>query len=622
MRGLGGVEPRTRTTGFGSNTMPFHNLRQFINLLQQDKDLVVVDVPVDPHLEMAEVHRRVVAANGPALLFTKPGQKPFPVVTNLFGRADRVEKAFGKRPTEFIREAASLPHELLPPTLGRLWKKRRFFWNLSKVGTRTTRSAPVFSNAVQNADLNQLPALTCWPEDGGPFLTLPLVHTQSPSNGTENLGMYRIQIHSPGEAGLHFQIGKGGGFHLGEAESRGENLPVNIYLGGPPALILAAIAPLPENTPETLLASLVLGSKLQRGRRQEAPIDPIAECEFCLMGNAPAKVRRPEGPFGDHYGYYSLTHDYPVFRPTKIWHRPNAIYPATVVGKPKQEDFYLGDYLQDLLSPLFPVVMPQVRDLWSYGQTGYHSLSAAVIQERYHREVMMGAFRILGEGQLALTKFLLVVDRPMNIRSFTAVLVYILQRIRWERDVYIFAQLSMDTLDYTGPEVNKGSKGILIGSGEQIRDLPETIQGESPERLQKPRVFCPGCLVVEGPSFSEDSAYAANLATHSFTHDWQLVVVVDDSKRALASETSFLWTTFTRFEPARDMHFQSQKVIANQVVSTGPLVIDARMKPWYPDELFCDPQTAEKVSSRWTEYFPDRNVEMGSSDWAHLHPGH
>ena len=261
--------------------------------------------------------------------------------------------------------------------------------------------------------LDRLPAITSWPEDGGPFITLPLVYTTHPDRHGHNLGMYRMQVHDARSTGMHWQIGKGGGYHYAVAEARQQSLPVTVFLGGPPALILSAIAPLPENVPELMLASLIAGERLPQVHGQ-GPHPLVASAEFALMGEVPPGVRRPEGPFGDHYGYYSLQHDYPVFTVQRMAHRADAIYPATVVGKPRQEDFFIGDLLQELLSPLFPLVMPAVEQLWSYGETGYHSLAAAVVKQRYAREAMASAFRILGEGQLSLTKFLLVTDRRVD----------------------------------------------------------------------------------------------------------------------------------------------------------------------------------------------------------------
>jgi UbiD family decarboxylase len=572
---------------------------------------------VDPHLEIAEIHRRVIAAGGPALLFSLPGRSAFPVVTNLFGTRKRVELAFGSRPGDLVKAAAALPERLMPPSLGAFWGERATFGALARVGLRRRASGPVLEVREARPDLRRLPALTTWPQDGGPFITLPLVYTEHPDGGRHNLGMYRIQIHDATRAGMHWQIGKGGGFHYAAAESRGLALPVNIVIGGPPALILAAIAPLPENAPELLLASLMLGSRFPMAANPVGPLPVPAAAEFVLVGEVPPRERAPEGPFGDHYGYYSLVHDYPVFHCRALLHRRDAIYPATVVGKPRQEDFYIGDFLQELLSPLFPVVMPAVTDLWSYGETGYHSLAAAVVKQRYKREAMASAFRILGEGQLSLTKFLLVLDRPTDLRDFRAVLEHVLERADPRSDLYVFGNLAMDTLDYTGPRVNEGSKGVLLGVGDPIRALPREFRGEPPAGVRDARVFCGGCLVVAGPSAAEDREAAARLAAHPAFHDWPLVVLVDDAEASVRSVPRFLWTAFTRFEPAADIAAARTEIVRNHIAYHPPVVIDARLKPGFPAELFCDPETGRLVDRRWKEYFPG-GMTMGDSDQAHL----
>jgi UbiD family decarboxylase len=598
----------------------FPDLRAFLDRLRRDGDLAVVEAPVDARLEVAEIHRRVIAAGGPALLFTNVKDSDLRLVTNLFGTARRAELAFGERPLRLIKRLVHLAETLLPPTPGKLWGARDLAGEALKIGLSRRRSGPVTEIVTDDVRLDRLPALTTWPEDGGPFITLPLVYTEHPDGKGHNLGMYRLHVHDRRTTGMHWQIGKGGGFHYAVAEARGEDLPVTVFLGGPPALILAAIAPLPENVPELMLASLISGERLKRVDPPPAGRHPlVAGAEIALIGRVPPRERRPEGPFGDHYGYYSLQHDYPVFHVDRMARRRDAIFPATVVGKPRQEDFFIGDLLQDLLSPLFPLVMPGVQALWSYGETGYHSLAGAVVRERYKREAMASAFRILGEGQLSLTKFLLVTDRPVDLRDFKATLTHILERTRPETDLYIFSNLSMDTLDYTGPAVNEGSKGVWLGLGDPVRDLPREFSADSvPAGITDIRVFCPGCLVIEGPPYWQDARAAEVYITHPAFKDWPLVVLTDDAQRAAASPMNFLWTTFTRFEPAADLHAAARRVVRNHLSYQPPVLIDARMKPWFPDELFCDEETAATVNRRWKEYFPGGKVEMGDSGLGHL----
>ncbi len=597
--------------------MSFPDLRAFIDQLRRDDDLVTVEAMVDSHLEAAEIHRRVVAAGGPALLFNNVARSDFRLVTNLFGTARRAERAFGERPLRLVRRAVELAETLLPPSAPALWGARDVALDLIKVGTRRVPKGPVIDRVTSQVRLDRLPALTCWHEDGGPFITLPLVYTTHPDRRGHNLGMYRLQVHSPRTTGMHWQIGKGGGYHYAIAEARGQRLPATVFLGGPPALILAAIAPLPENVPELLLASLIAGERLPQVHGH-GPHPLIATAEFALMGEVAPHVRQAEGPFGDHYGYYSLQHDYPVFEVQRVAHREDAIFPATVVGKPRQEDFFIGDLLQELLSPLFPLVMPAVERLWSYGETGYHSLAAAVVKQRYRREAMASAFRILGEGQLSLTKFLLVTDRYVDLADFRQTLEHILARTNTETDLYVFSNLSMDTLDYTGPAVNEGSKGVWLGLGDPVRDLPKAFTATAPAGVSDVRVFCGGCLVAGAPAYAVEPGAAARLATDPAFREWPLVVVTDEPARAAASVMNFLWTTFTRFEPAADIHAAERRIVRNHIAYRGPIVIDARLKPGFPKELTCREDIAALVTRRWNEYFPSGRVEMGDSERGHL----
>ena len=581
------------------------DLRAFLDALRREGDLATIEPETDPRLEIPEIHRRVIEEGGPALLFRRPKGADFPVVTNLFGTPKRLDLAFGRKPREFVETAARAATELLPPTGEKLWAFRSFFRAALHVGTKRATHAPVTDVVEDAPDLTRLPALTQWPEDAGAFLTLPLVYTEHPGRHESNLGVYRMQIHGPRTAGIHWQIAKGGGFHYYEAEARGVALPVTIFLGGPPALILAAVAPLPEGLSELLVASLLLGKKLPMTRVPAHPHRLVADAEFALTGSVAPGARMPEGPFGDHYGYYSLKHDYPVFDVARVYRRRDAIFPATVVGKPRQEDFYIGDFLQELLSPLFPLVMPSVVDLWSYGDTGFHSLAAAVVRDRYRREAMSSAFRILGEGQLALTKFLLVTDTRRDLRDFRGLLEHVLARCRFDSDLFLFGNLAMDTLDYTGPKVNEGSKGVLLGLGDAIRDLPREFHGTLPAGARAAVVFCAGALVVDGPSFADDRAFAERLATDPSVGEWPLVVLADDAAAAAKDDRSFLWHVFTRFEPAADVHGR-REVVRNHVAFTPPVVIDARTKPWMPKVVQADPSTAALVDRRWREYFPGR----------------
>jgi len=578
------------------------DLRAFLQTLKKENELVEISAEVDPFLEIAEIHRRVIERQGKALLFTNVKNSEFPVVTNVFGTAKRLELAFAERPEKFVTRVVDMAETLLPPTFGKLWSFRDLGRTAMKIGTRTVRNAPVLERKQPSVDLEAIPFLQLWHEDGGYFNTLGLVYTESRATGKHNLGIYRMQRYDKTTTGMHWQIGKGGGFHYFEAEERNESLPVTVFMGGPPALMLAAVAPLPEGAPELMLASLLAGSKLGMAENPNGGHRFVAEAEFVLAGHVPPIERRSEGPFGDHYGYYSLQHDYPVFHVDAVFHRNDAIYPATVVGKPRQEDFFIGDYLQELLSPLFPVVMPAVRDLWSYGETGFHSLAAAVVQERYGREALSAGFRILGEGQLTLTKFLLLTDKQQDLRDFKSLFEYILARVEWERDLHIFSQTAFDTLDYASGKVNYGSKAILMGTGEAKRKLPQEFRGTPQPGIDQVEVFCPGCIVVQGPGYEKERALADRIAKSGAFDDWQLIVLHDDAEYAKTTD-KFLWATWTRFDPASDIHAKEVTLKNNHVGYSAPIVIDARMKPWYPKEVEVREDIARLVEDRWNEYF-------------------
>ncbi len=337
----------------------------------------------------------------------------------------------------------------------------------------------------------------------------------------------------------------------------------------------------------------------------EVTVQLFSEAEFAIKGIVPPHIRRPEGPFGDHYGYNSLQHDYPVFQVSHLYHRNNAIYPATVVGRPKQEDYFIGDYLQELLSPLFPLVMKGVKSLKTFGETGFHCLAAAKVADRYPREAFACGLRILGEGQLSLTKFLIVTDGDINITDFGELWTHVLERVDWQRDLFVFANVSQDTLDYTGPSVNKGSKAMIMGLGkEKKRELPRAFSGSLPPGCSEAKPYLPGTLVLQGVPYDEDSKLAEKVAFSSHCSEWPVILLVDNLGDATVSMQEFLWTFFTRFEPAADIHGSSQSVTRFHVGLNPPIVIDCRMKPWYTDVLEVDEPTRLLVDSKFTKMIP------------------
>jgi UbiD family decarboxylases len=575
--------------------------------LWKEKEIIEISAEVDPCLELAEIHRRVVAEGGPALLFTRVQGSKFPVVTNLYGTVRRMEMAMGPKPEEIVRLAVQALDKLMPPKLVNLWKERSWLLDVARTGLRRVSPprAPILESSMQNVNLHELPVLTSWQEDGGAFLTLPLVYTEKPGTREHNLGMYRLQVFSENQTGMHWQIHKGGGFHYYEAEKANQALPVTVFLGGPPALTIAAITALPEQLPELLYASFLLGDKLDMVQIEGHAHPLVAEAEFALCGEVPPHIRRPEGPFGDHYGYYSLTHDFPVFNIQKIYHRKDAVYPATIVGIPRQEDYYIGEWMQELLAPIFPMLMPGVKSLWTYAEAGFHTLCGAVVRESYFREALAHCFRILGEGQLSLTKVMLVTDVDLDLKDFPRLLENILQRMNPGRDLIIIHDTAMDTLDYTGRKHNQGSKAILLGLGQPVRSLSREYAGGSLNGIEKIKPYCGGCLLASGASYSSrpDLGPAIIEQEAESLENWPMVILVDDVD-AIGDQTAFLWTVFTRFDPVLDIYAR-QTMQHNAIEYQLPIIIDARMKPEYPVALLAPREDiVQRVDRRWKEYFP------------------
>lgn len=567
-----------------------------IHTLQAAGELVEVRAPVDAHLELAEIHRRVVQQGGPALLFSTIKGCSYQVATNLFGSERRIRLALGEDVESRITQILSLFLDHGSSRISLLWKHRKAMRSLLNCGTRRVRTNPFLKSDVP--DLGKLPFITCWPTDGGPYLTLPLVYTQSPVSFTPNLGMYRIQRHSSCETGVHWQVGKGGGFHYQQAELSNAELPLTVYLGGSTALLFSAIAPLPEQISELIFASLLQGEKIGYVQHPATPLPLLVDCEMALCGTVRPFVRRLEGPFGDHFGYNDPARPFPVFTVKHIFSRPNAIIPATVTGKPLQEDAILGTWVQRLLKPFLLTVVPGIEDVHSFPETGFHPLVAIRVKERYHHEAFSVALRLLSEGQLSFTKVLLVVDDRTPLDDISTLLPFLLERLS-PQQLHIFSSTINDSLDMTGPAVDSGSKLILFGIGPPKRRLPHLPPSNPPCATAIP--FVPGCLVIDGVSSKENLTQF--IKNGAFT-SWPLVIIVDDAKACTSSSLEFLWTVFTRFEPGRDIYAKDVAPSRNSLSFTPPLLIDARMKPAYYPELHPSEETVDLVNRRWHEYFP------------------
>lgn len=602
--------------------MRYKSLQQSINDLERNKMLVRIKAEIDPYLEMAEIQRRAYEQGAPAILFENVKGSAFPAVCNLFGTMERSRFIF-RSTLEAVKKVVQLkadpqaalraPHKYLgaPFTAARALPRRKWF------------NAPILHGKTQ---VDQLPLLTSWPMDGGPYVTLPQVYTEDPDKGgvmNSNWGMYRIQLmgneYIPNkEIGLHYQIHRGIGVHHSKAAAKRERLKVSIFVGGPPAHTFAAVMPLPEGLSEALFAGMFGGRAFRHVRKEGHLLS--ADADFCIVGSIDPTQTKPEGPFGDHLGYYSLTHDFPVMQVDAVYHRKGAIWPLTVVGRPPQEDTTFGELIHEITASMVPVAVPGLKAMHAVDAAGVHPLLLAIgheryvpYRERYPQEILTVANAVLGFGQASLAKYLMISaheDKPgLDIHDIPQYLGHILERINWERDLHFQTRTTMDTLDYSGSGLNQGSKVVMAAAGKPIRKLatalPEFLsigQGIA-DGFKNPTWVMPGVVAVEAPVYQKRAEAEEQARTFCKTlgpfepklQEVPLIVLVDDSSFTAAKLNNFLWVTFTRSNPAQDIHGVNSFVEHKHWGCKGPLVIDARIKPHHAPPLIEDPKITRRV---------------------------
>jgi len=608
--------------------MGYRSLRACVEDLEAHGHLLRIECPIDPHLEAAEIHRRVYAAGGPALLFTQVRGCDFPMVSNLFGTLARARFVFRDALASVCRliEAKADPGAFLSGIPRRPLSYLGLPRTALSMLPKRCRSGPVLAHQTS---VDRLPQLKCWPDDGGAFITLPQVlseNVEQPGLMHSNLGMYRVQLsggrYEPNrQVGLHYQIHRSIGVHHEAARRTGRPLRVAVFVGGPPAMTLAAVMPLPEGMSELTFAGALNRRRARMICREgQAPLH--AEADFCIVGTVDPERLLPEGPFGDHLGYYSLAHDFPVLNVEHVYHRPDPIWPFTVVGRPPQEDTVFGELIHEITGPMIPAVLPGVRAVHAVDAAGVHPLLLAIGSERYApflkldrpQELLTQANAILGQGQLSLAKFLLIVahqDNPeLDIHDIPAFLRHLLERIDWRRDLHFQTCTTIDTLDYSGGRLNEGSKVVMAAVGPMRRELPTQIPGELrlPQRFRDPAVCMPGVLAISGPSCTDRSqaAGSGNAALRQFCQAFTradpicrfpLVVIVDDSEFTARNVGNFFWVTFTRSNPAGDIDGIEAEVREKHWGCRGSLVIDARTKPHHAPPLVEDPEITKRVDA-------------------------
>jgi len=595
--------------------MGYRSLRECIADLERTGQLVRIETEVDAHLEAAAIHRRVVQAGGPALLFSRVRNCCFPIASNLFGTLERTRFLF-RDTWDAVRRLVKLKTD--PGTFWKKpWQVRDVPRTLWRMRPKSVRIGPVLECSTRISDL---PPVVHWPNDGGPFITMPEVYTEDvdrPGWRHSNLGMYRIQLagneyFADEEVGLHYQIHRGIGVHHAKAVQCGVPLRVVIAVGGPPALAFAAVMPLPEGMPEVAFAGALGGRRVRLTKQGNTTI--LADADFVIIGTVDPDRLKPEGPFGDHLGYYSLAHPFPVLRVESVHHRKDAIWPFTVVGRPPQEDTSFGQAIHELTGPVIPTVIPGLHAVHAVDAAGVHPLLLAIGSERYTpfaaerkpMELLTIANAILGQGQLSLAKYLWIAakeDNPhLNIHDIPGFFRHMLERIDWSRDLHFQTCTTIDTLDYSGTSLNEGSKVVIAAAGVKRRELPTEIpSGRLPDGFLEPNVCIPGVLAIRGPAFSNGTQAMVKLCDELASNEaigrFPVVVVVDDSKFTARTLNNWLWVTFTRSNPASDIHGVGALIENKHWGCRGSLVIDARIKPHHAPPLESDPAIEKKVDA-------------------------
>lgn len=598
--------------------MGYKSLAECIADLEKHGHLVRIKEEVDPYLEMAAIHMRVYDAQGPALYFENIKGSRFPAVSNLFGTLERSKFMF-RDSLEHVKRLVEVKMDPMSVLKKPLRYAGSSLTALGALPWRKKANAPILYGRTK---LSELPQIVNWPMDGGAFVTMPQVYTEDverPGVMNANVGMYRIQFSgneyvADQEAGLHYQLHRGIGVHQTKANALGQPLKVSVFVGGPPSHPLAAVMPLPEGLSELIFAG-ALGNRRFRYFYDEEGYCISADADFVITGTVYPNDNKPEGPFGDHIGYYSLVHPFPVMKVHRVYHRKDAIWSFTVVGRPPQEDTSFGALIHEITGAAIPQEINGLHAVHAVDPAGVHPLLFAIGSERYTpyqkterpQELLTIANQILGKNQLSLAKFLFIVnhaDNPrLDIHDIVGFLSHVLERIDWTRDVHFQTNTTIDTLDYSGDGLNSGSKVVFAAVGapkqELAKELPALLELARP--FNKAKLAMPGVLVVEGQPFrdyEEEQRIIGSWTAAMKEAEWagvRLVVLVDDAAFAAENINNFVWVTFTRSNPSHDTYGIGSFTAFKHWGCTGPLVIDARSKPHHAPPLVKDPRVEQNI---------------------------
>ena len=596
--------------------MGYTSTQACVDDLEKHGHLVRVKEEVDGELEMAAIHLRVFENNGPAVLFENIKNCQFRAVSNLYGSIERSKFIF-RDTIDTVKQLIDLKNNPL--------QAMKHPFKYGKASFAALKALPKKINFSQSGlqhqtTISKLPQIKCWPNDGGAFVTLPIVYTEDidhPGIMHSNLGMYRIQLNGneyiqDKEIGLHYQLHRGIGVHQTKSNSRNQPLKVSVFVGGPPSLTLGAVMPLPEGMSELSFAG-VLGNRRIRYAYKNG-FCFAADADFVITGEVYPGENKPEGPFGDHLGYYSLKHNFPLMRVNQVVHRKNAIWPFTVVGRPPQEDTSFGALIHDLTGAAISNEIPGLKEIHAVDAAGVHPLLIAIGSERYTpyynerkpQEILTIANHILGTGQLSLAKYLFIVsgedDRNLTTHQLLPYFKHVLERVDWSRDLHFYTQTTIDTLDYSGQDLNSGSKLVIAAAGNKLRELATEIPAlDLPAGFYNPRLVMPGVLAIQADKYLDQELTKSQMEKLNFMSfdysKYPLLIVCDNSDFIAQSLNNFLWITFTRSNPSYDVFGIHSYTINKHWGCKGSLIIDARIKKHHAPELIKDPSIEKKVDS-------------------------
>lgn len=602
--------------------MGYKSLAECVADLEKHGHLLRIKEEVDPYLEMAAIHLRVYEQKGPALYFENVKGSKFPAVSNLFGTLERSKFMF----RDSLPKVEQLVNLRSDPV-----KALKNPFKLPAIGFTALTALPLkqslFKNTFEKTTISELPQIVNWPMDGGPFITMPQVYTEDvdkPGILNANLGMYRIQLagndYIPDkEIGLHYQIHRGIGVHQSKANAKGQPLKVSIFVGGPPSHPLAAVMPLPEGLSEMTFAG-ALGNRRFRYFYDEEGFCISADADFVITGTVYPQENKPEGPFGDHLGYYSLTHPFPLMKVHQVYHRKDAIWSFTVVGRPPQEDTSFGALIHEIAGSALPKEIHGLKEVNAVDAAGVHPLLFAIGSERYTpylnerrpQEILTIANHILGKNQLSLAKYLFIAaredDESLGTHDLSVFMQHVLSRMDFSRDLHFHTQTTIDTLDYSGDGLNSGSKVVFAAAGKVKRLLAENL----PEGLIFPigltaRMAVPGVLTLSGESYQNAGKTEQEidlLNIHLKGRELSglaLIVLCDDAGFTAENINNLVWITFTRSNPATDIHGIGAFIKDKHWGCSGPIIIDARKKPHHAPELIKDQEVERKIERFFRE---------------------